>query len=78
MTPVISMINYLIQTSSAGIKTCMENLLAGKQIVVNFDEQIVFHQLDEDENAIWSLMLASGYLRAEQVEYRGNGSGDGI
>lgn len=65
------LINHLIQTASAGIKTCMEDLLAGKQIVVNFDEQIVFHQLDEDENAIWSLMLASGYLRAEQVEYRG-------
>ena len=29
------------------------------------------YQLDQDENAIWSLMLASGYLKAEQVEYRG-------
>ena len=49
----------------------MEELLQGKEIVVNFDEQIVFEQLDQDENAIWSLMLASGYLKATDVEYRG-------
>lgn len=49
----------------------MEELLQGKEIVVNFDEQIVFEQLDQDENAIWSLMLVSGYLKAEQIEYRG-------
>ena len=28
-------------------------------------EQIIFIQLGEDENAIWSLLLASGYLKAE-------------
>ena len=47
-----------------------------------FTEEEVFHaletmgmseekQLDQDENAIWSLMLASGYLKATDVEYRG-------
>ena len=45
--------------------------MQGKEIVVNFDEQIVFEQLDQDENAIWSLMLVSGYLKAEQIEYQG-------
>ena len=49
----------------------MEELLQGRQIVVTFDEQIVFDQLGRNENAIWSLLLASGYLKAEQVEYRG-------
>ena len=34
------------------IKEKMEELLQGKEIVVNFDEQIVFEQLDQDENAI--------------------------
>ena len=66
-----SLISRLIRKASAGIKEQMEELLQGKEIVVNFDEQIVFEQLDQDENAIWSLMLASGYLKAEQVEYRG-------
>ena len=49
----------------------MEDLLQGKQITVNFDEQIVYNQLDHNENAIWSLLLASGYLRVEDVDYRG-------
>ena len=39
--------------------------------MVHFDEQIIFEQLDQNENAIWSLLLASGYLKAVEVEYRG-------
>ena len=49
----------------------METLLNGGQIEASFDEQIVFEQLNWDENAIWSLLLASGYLKADSVEYRG-------
>lgn len=66
-----ALINKLIQNASADIKEKMERLLQQQEIVVNFDEQIVFNQLDQNENAIWSLLLASGYLKAEQVEYRG-------
>lgn len=65
------LINRLIRQSSPEMKELMEELLQGKEITVNFDEQIVFEQLDQDENAIWSLMLASGYLKATEVEYRG-------
>lgn len=65
------LINRLIRRSSPVIKELMEELLQGREIVVNFDEQIVFEQLEQDENAIWSLMLASGYLKATEVEYRG-------
>ncbi len=66
-----ALVNKLIQTGSAKIKSYMEELVTGKSIVVNFDEQIVFEQLETDENAIWSLLLASGYLKAEEVDYRG-------
>ena len=65
------LINRLIRRSSPEIKELREELLQGREIVVNFDEQIVFEQLEQDENAIWSLMLASGYLKATEVEYRG-------
>lgn len=47
-----SMIDELIRKASTDIKEKMEELLQGKEIVVNFDEQIVFEQLDQDENAI--------------------------
>lgn len=49
----------------------METLLNGQSITVNFDEQIVYSQLDENESAIWSLLTASGYLKIENIEYKG-------
>ena len=45
----------------------MEDLLDGKVFHTKIDEQIVFSDLDQDEEAIWSLLLASGYLRVESV-----------
>ena len=66
-----SLVSRLIQTASPDIKEQMELLLQNKEIVVHFDEQIIFEQLDQNENAIWSLLLASGYLKAVEVEYRG-------
>lgn len=32
---------------------------------------MLFGQLDTDESAIWSLLLASGYLKPDAIEYRG-------
>lgn len=61
----------LIQTASGEIKEKMELLLEGTLVVENSDEQIVFEQLDHNESAIWSLLLASGYLKAVEIEYRG-------
>lgn len=65
------LVSKLIQTASADIKQMMEELISCKEIVVNFDEQIVFSQLDTDESAVWSLLVASGYLKVNDVEYRG-------
>ena len=65
------LVSRLIRTASSRIKEQMEELLQGNEIVVTFDEQIVFHQLDQNENSIWSLLMAAGYLKPEQVEYRG-------
>nr|WP_294677240.1 AAA family ATPase [uncultured Blautia sp.] len=65
------LVNRLIRTASPDIKEKMEELLNEKEITVSFDEQIVFEQLERDRNAIWSLLVAAGYLKVEQVEYRG-------
>ena len=65
------LVSRLIQTAASEVKQMMEDLISGKEIVVNFDEQIVFGQLDTDESAIWSLLMASGYLKPDTVEYRG-------
>ena len=66
-----TLINSLIQQSATDIKEKMETLLQEKEILVTFDEQIVFEQLQQDKNAIWSLLLASGYLKVLGVEQRG-------
>lgn len=62
------LINRLIRESSADIKQSFETLLGGKPIMVPVDEQVIYAQLDEDENVIWSLLLASGYLKVISIE----------
>ena len=62
------LVDKLIREGSTDIKISMENLLKGKHLYKEIDEQIIFDQLDADENAIWSLFLASGYLKAESYE----------
>ncbi|HIS30499.1 MAG TPA: AAA family ATPase [Candidatus Limivivens intestinipullorum] len=56
----------LIQTGPPSIKIAMEDLLAGKTIQTQIDEKIIFQQLDNNVTAIWSLFLASGYLKVEK------------
>lgn len=64
------LINLLLQSSSSEAKKKMEHLIRGETIQVIIDEQIIFNQLGEDEDAIWSLMLASGYLKVDNVQYQ--------
>jgi len=65
------LVSRLIRTASADVKEKMEDLLRGQTISVNFDEQIVYNQLDDNEEAIWSLLLAGGYLKVQNIDYRG-------
>lgn len=63
-----SLISDLMQKSDMEAKLSLEDLLQGRSLDVEIDEEIVFSQLDIDEEAIWSLLLASGYLKVERVE----------
>ncbi len=58
-----NLISHLLKTGNNNIKSGFEDLLSGKCIVTAIDEQIVFNQLDRSISAIWSLLLASGYLK---------------
>ena len=60
-----NLINKLIQEGSTEIKMSMESLLKGEHLYKEIDEQMIFDQLNTDDNAIWSLFLASGYLKVE-------------
>ncbi len=58
-----SLIGMLIREGSPAIKLMMQDLMEGKSICTQLDEQIVYNELDESESALWSLLLASGYLK---------------
>lgn len=62
------LINRLVRQSSAGIKRKFELLLGKGHITVPMDEQIIYPQLEDNEDAIWSLLLASGYLKVISVD----------
>ena len=61
------LISKLIREGSAGMKEDFEMLLGGKSIKSEVDEEIIYAQLDDDDEAIWSLLLASGYLKVLEV-----------
>ena len=62
------LVTKLLREADSDIKSDMEKLLNGGVIETEIDEQIVFNQLDENVDAIWSLLLASGYLKVEKIK----------
>ena len=64
-----SLAGKLIREGAPEVKMVMEDLLQGKTYRAVLDEQIVFNQLDYKDSAVWSLLLASGYLRADAVVF---------
>lgn len=69
------LVGKLIREGSEDVKVIMEDLLEGRNLHTQIDEQIIFNQLDYDNSAIWSLLLASGYLKVEQYALA-NGRGE--
>ncbi len=71
-----SLVSTLIQTGDTDAKKTVEDLMKGKSFTAPIDEQIVFNQLEGNTNAIWSLLLASGYLKVTGREpLRAEGKG---
>ena len=59
----------MIREGDTEVKQQMESLLQGGTLRAEIDEQIVYGELDTRENAVWSLLLACGYLKAIEVEF---------
>ena len=66
------LVNTLIRTGVPNIKQTMEMLLQGKSFEAEIDERIVFDQLNGSPNAVWSLLLATGYLKVLDLKYVGD------
>ena len=68
-----SLIDKLIQGGTSDIKIAMEDLLEGKAIETAIDEEIIFEQLENNSAAVWSLLLACGYLKVNKASKDGAG-----
>jgi len=62
-TSTNSLVGKLLREGNRDIKEKFETLLRDESIETPVDEQIVYNQLDNNETAVWSLLLASGYLK---------------
>lgn len=58
-----SLVGKLIREGNVGLKEKFECLMRGEAIETSIDEQIVYSRLNGNEEAVWSLLLASGYLK---------------
>ena len=62
------LLHSLVQTGKAEMKKTIETLIRGGSFQTMLDEQIVFNQLGSSETALWSLLLATGYLKVVAAE----------
>ncbi|XME03120.1 AAA family ATPase [Lachnospiraceae bacterium C1.1] len=58
-----SLVSKLVKEGDGEIKKSFETLLNGGIIETTIDEQLVFGEMSKNKNAVWSLLLASGYLK---------------
>lgn len=65
-----ALISELIRTGNPELKMQIEELLAGGSLETELDEQVIFEQLKRKKGAIWSLLVASGYLKPERRSFR--------
>ncbi len=63
------LVGRLIREGSPEVKMVMEDLLKGNAYHTTMDEQIVYDQLDRRRSAVWSLLLAGGYLRVDHFAF---------
>ncbi|SFG65556.1 AAA family ATPase [Oribacterium sp. WCC10] len=59
-----SLVSKLVREGEVEIKKSFEELLRGGSIETEIDEQLVYGEMDGNEKAVWSLLFASGYLKA--------------
>lgn len=66
-----ALISYEMQVADSGIKSQMEDLLNGGTVETELDEQVIFSNLETSPRALWSLFLASGYLKVVSRRFNG-------
>ena len=63
------LVSQLVGQADEEVKDQMFTLLKGEPIVTKIDEQIVYSQLYDRQDAIWSFLMASGYLKPLSYDF---------
>jgi hypothetical protein len=61
-----ALVSDLVRQGDEDLKTDFEDLLDGRTLVKQVDERVHFRRLRTDSDALWALLLATGYLRVER------------
>ncbi len=67
-----ALVGKLLREGSRNVKQDFETLMRGDALCTEIDEQIIYSQLSARQSAIWSLLLAAGYLKVTETEFKGN------
>lgn len=67
-----NLVGKLLREGKRIIKQSFEGLLKGEHLITPIDEQIIYDQLDGNASAVWSLLLASGYLKVISYQLAGD------
>jgi hypothetical protein len=63
-----ALVKQLLARGDDLIKMQLESLIQNESISAMIDENLVFNDLNQSDNAVWSLLLFSGYLKVLHAE----------
>lgn len=67
-TSANALVNSLVKSGNNRVKRAIEGLLQGEIYKTYLDEEVVFNRINRSKGAIWSFLVASGYLKVVNVE----------
>lgn len=57
------LIDDFFRTGNTSLKNALEDLLNGQSLLVHLQDEICFKDIAWDDSALWSLLVANGYLK---------------
>lgn len=63
------LLQQLFLGKDANIKDFMESLLDGQKVTIQLSKNLIFQDIATDPQAVWTLLVFSGYLRTENAQF---------
>lgn len=62
-----TLLRKLLLSGESNLREEINDLMEGKKLIRTLSEEVTFSSLDKDQNAIFSLLLSAGYLKAKRL-----------